>query len=192
LAKLKIYTFPDAVLTKKAKPIERVEKGLWKTADDMLETMYYAPGIGLAANQVGLLDRIIVIDTEYESVDLEPGQSIPEGSELIQGSIVSGKKPIVLVNPEIIHAEGFYTMEEGCLSVPEYCAEVKRAEKIKVRYQNLDGVTKELHAEGLQAACVQHEIDHLEGRLFIDRLSTLKREFAKKKLIKARKESDEQ
>ncbi len=191
MAKLKIFTFPDDVLAKKAKPIDRVEKKWYSVADNMLETMYDAPGIGLAANQVGLLDRIVVIDTEYDAVDLEEGMLTPENAEVVNGQIISGKKPIVLINPEIIYKEGEYSMKEGCLSVPDYSAEVNRFEKIKVQYQDLDGLTKTLAAEGLLAVCVQHELDHLDGKLFIDRLSMLKKDFIKKKLIRARKESEE-
>jgi peptide deformylase len=189
MAKLKIYTFPDAVLAKKALPIERVGKDYFKLADNMLETMYDAPGIGLAANQVGVLERIIVVDTDYDVTDpedLKPGDPVPAG-EVVNGQIISGKKPLILINPEIILREGKSSMKEACLSVPDYTAEVQRSEIIKVQYQNIDGLTKTLDAEGLLAVCLQHEMDHLEGTLFIDRLSQLKKEFAKKKLIKARK-----
>jgi peptide deformylase len=189
MAKLKIFTFPDVVLAQKAIPVERVEKTYFKLADDMLETMYDAPGIGLAANQVGVLERIIVVDTEYDVFDLEdlkPGEKAPEG-ELVNGQIISGKKPLIIINPEIIYKEGRSNLKEACLSVPDYTAEVQRAEKIKVQFQNIDGLTQTLSAEGLLAVCLQHEMDHLEGTLFIDRLSQLKKEFAKKKLIKARK-----
>jgi peptide deformylase len=187
MAKLKVYTFPDTVLAQKAKPIHRVEKTLFRLADDMLETMYYAPGIGLAANQVGLLDRIIVVDTDYDAQDIEGGMKVPENAEVIANQIITGKNPIVLINPELIYKEGEFTMSEGCLSVPDYNAEVKRFDKIKVQYQDLDGLKKELSAEGLMSVCLQHEIDHLDGKLFIDRLSTLKKEFAKKKLIRIRR-----
>lgn len=177
MAKLRIYTFPDVVLTQQATPVERVERDLFAVADDMLETMYDAPGIGLAANQVGILKRLIVVDTDYEEIE-------PEGTS---SPILQKKNPIILINPEIIYREGVTAIEEACLSVPDYQSEVKRAEKIKVKYQDLDGVSRELSAEGLQAVCLQHEMDHLDGFLFIDRLSHLKKEFAKKKLIKARK-----
>lgn len=195
MAKLKIYTFPDMVLAQKANPIQRVEKTYFKLADDMLETMYEAPGIGLAANQVGVLEKIIVVDTQYEVVekeDLKPGEAPPADAELVNGQWVYGKKPIILINPEIIYREGKFTMKEACLSVPDYQAEVVRAEKIKVQYQDIDGTTKVLSAEDVLAVCLQHEMDHLDGTLFIDRLSQLKKEFAKKKLLKARKrEGDE-
>jgi peptide deformylase len=181
MAKLKIFTFPDAILAQKAAPIARVEKPLYGLADDMLETMYDAPGIGLAANQVGILQRLLVIDTEYDYEEL------PEG-----GEIIKNRKPQIIINPEIIFREGSILFSEGCLSVPEYNAEVKRAEKIKVRYQDIDGLTKELSADGLLAVAIQHELDHLDGKLFIDRLSPLKKEFAKKQLIRERKEREQE
>ncbi len=182
MARLKIYSFPDAVLAQKAKPIARVDKSYWKTADDMLETMYHAPGIGLAANQVGILERFVVIDTEYDYEELEEGEVAPPGAEVVSGVIITNRKPQILFNPEIIHREGKIQMSEGCLSVPEYNAEVQRSEKIQVRYQDVDGLEKILSADGLLAVCVQHELDHLEGKLFIDRLSPLKKEMAQKKL----------
>ena len=194
MAKLKIFTFPDVVLSQKAKPIERVEKRYFQLADDMLETMYYAPGIGLAANQVGVLERFLVIDTDYESKDLDevpPGEPLPDGAEIINDQIITGKKPIIVINPEIIYREGKASLEEACLSVPDYKAEVIRAEKVKVQYQDIDGATRILSADGLLAVCIQHEMDHLDGTLFIDRLSRLKQDFAKKKLIKTRKRNEE-
>jgi peptide deformylase len=172
MAKLKIYTFPDIVLSQKAMPVERVEKTVQKLAEDMLETMYDAPGIGLAANQVGVLKRLLVLDTDYE-------HSEEEGP-------IRNKNPIIIINPEIILAEGKIKMEEACLSCPQYSAEVERAEKIKLQYQDIDGITKTLMADGLQAVAIQHEIDHLNGRLFIERLSPIKTQLAKKRLLKER------
>lgn len=200
MAKLKIYTYPDDVLAQKAKPIERVEKTYFKFADDMLETMYEAPGIGLAANQVGLLERIIVVDTDYNVIDTDPedptktidGDPIPQDGEVIAGQLVTGKKPLILINPEIVYKEGTASIKEACLSVPGYQSEVKRAEKIKVQYQTIDGLQKVLAADDLLAICLQHEIDHLEGTLFIDHLNNLKRKFAQKKMIKERKEREEE
>lgn len=226
MAKLKIYTFPDLVLRQKAELIDRPDKSLHGLADDMLETMYFAPGIGLAANQVGILKQIIVVDTDYEPEDLEEEgiervgdaeheadpvfqdmagakrlklkekleeKSEEEAGEIINGRVIRNKKPIILINPKIIYKEGSIVFCEGCLSVPEYSAEVKRAEKIKVEYQTVDGIKKILSAEGLQAICIQHELDHLDGKLFIDRLSPLKKEMAKKKLLRERatQESDD-
>jgi len=193
MARLKIYAFPDVVLTKKASPIDRVEKSHFKLADDMFETMYDAPGIGLAANQVGILERILVLDVEYDyeqiEDDLNPSK-LPKGAEIFGRSIVTNRKPIIVINPEIIRKEGKITTSEGCLSVPEYTAEVERAKKITLQYKNLDGLTKTLDAEELLAVAIQHEMDHLEGRLFIDRLSPLKKELAQKKLRKERAERE--
>ncbi len=186
MAKLKIYTFPDHVLAQKAKPIQRVEKSFYRLADDMLETMYDAPGIGLAANQVGILDRILVIDVDYDLEDLPDTEESRQGGEVIGKNIIKNKKPEIIINPEIIHREGSILFSEGCLSVPEYSAEVKRSEKLKLRYQDIDGVTRTLTAEGLLAVAIQHEMDHLDGKLFIDRLSPLKKEMIKKKLKQER------
>jgi peptide deformylase len=191
MAKLRIYTFPDPVLAQKAMPIPRVDRSFFKLADDMLETMYDAPGIGLAANQVGLLQRIIVVDTDFEMEEIPEGSKPPADAEVIGNAMIVGKTPRVLINPEIVHQEGLITFEEGCLSVPEYTAEVRRAEKIKVQFQNLDGLSQTLSADGLLAICIQHEMDHLDGKLFIDRLSPVKKDFAKKKLKRERAEREE-
>ncbi len=191
MARLKIFTFPDAVLTQIALPLQRVEKEHQKWAEDMLETMYFAPGIGLAANQVGLLQRLLVLDIEYE-LDEVKDRAKASKAEKVAGQIITNKKPIVLLNPRIILREGQVVTEEGCLSVPDYNAEVKRAKKLKVEYQDLDGLTKTLSAEDLLAVVIQHEIDHLDGKLFIDRLGPLKKEFAKKKLKQDRVFRDEE
>jgi len=193
VAKLKVFTFPDLVLKQVAKPIQRVEKSYFKLADDMLETMYAHPGVGLAANQVGILERILVLDTDYKLEDLPEGEELPPNAEVISGKIVSLQKPRILINPKIIHKEGSIIYCEGCLSVPEFQHDVKRSEKVIVQYQDINGLSKELSAEGLMAVCIQHEIDHLDGKLFVDRLSPLKKEMVKKKLIEARKlaEADE-
>lgn len=191
MAKLKIYTFPDDVLAKRAKPIDRVEKGLYRLADDMLETMYFAPGVGLAANQVGILDRIVVVDTEYDWNELPEGVDPPQGVEVVDGGLITNKKPQILINPEIIYREGTTAIKEGCLSVPEFQAEIPRAEKIKVKFQDIDGVQRELSAEGLLAVCIQHELDHLDGKLFIDHLSPMKKDIVKKKLKAERKQRGE-
>jgi peptide deformylase len=190
MARLKIYTFPDKVLAQKAKPIDRVEKTMYKLADDMLETMYGAPGVGLAANQVGILQRILVLDTEYENVEIEEGAPSPAGSEVVAGKLLVNRRPIIVINPEIIQREGEIQFCEGCLSVPEYSADVTRSEKIKLQYQDIDGLTKTLDAEGLLAVAIQHEMDHLEGKLFIERLSPAKRTLVKKKLLKEREERE--
>ncbi|MCM2322235.1 MAG: peptide deformylase [Oligoflexia bacterium] len=190
MAKLKIFKFPDLVLAKKAVPIPRVEKALHKLADDMLETMYVSPGVGLAANQVGLLDRILVIDADYEMEELPEGTEPPAGAEVVNGALIRNKKPRIIINPEIILREGNILFEEGCLSVPEFTAEVKRSEKLKLKYQDIDGLTRTLDAEGLLAIVIQHEIDHLDGKLFIDRLSPLKKEMVRKRLRKERAERE--
>lgn len=191
MAKLKIFKFPDEVLSKKAAPIQRVEKSYYELADNMLETMYYAPGIGLAANQVGILNRILVIDTEYEIEELPEGNVPTAGSEVIgDQNTIRNKKPKIIINPEIISREGSVLFSEGCLSVPEFSAEVKRSEKLKLKYQDIDGLTQILDAEGLLAVAIQHEIDHLDGKLFIDRLSPLKKELVRKKLRHERLERD--
>jgi peptide deformylase len=185
MAKLKIYTFPDLVLTQRASPVARVERAMYQVADDMLETMYDAPGIGLAANQVGLLERILVVDVDYDMEELpeeEEGQNSQSGGEVTGGHIITNKKPLIIINPEIIYKEGQSSIAEGCLSVPEFRAEIPRFEKIKIRYQGMDGLSHELSADGLLSICLQHEMDHLDGKLFIDRLSPLKKERAKKKL----------
>jgi peptide deformylase len=192
MAKLKIYTFPDLVLAQKAAPIQRVDKSLYKLAEDMLETMYNAPGVGLAANQVGILHRLFVFDTEYNFEELPEGQVAPEGAEVIAGGIIKNRRPRLIFNPKIIEREGTILFTEGCLSVPEYTAEVKRSEKLKLQYQDIDGLTKTLAAEGHMAVAIQHEFDHLDGKLFIDRLSPLKKEMVRKRLRQERVLRDEE
>jgi peptide deformylase len=160
---LHICTYPEEILRQRAEPITEIDEEVVKLVDHMTETMYSAPGIGLAATQVGVAKQVLV-------VDIAPRR--PE-SELI-----------VLINPEIVAAEGEVIFEEGCLSVPDYQAEVKRHEKITVRGLNLKGEEVEIEAEGLLAVVLQHEIDHLNGMLFIDRLSKLKRDLYKRKVRK--------
>ena len=161
----------------------------------MLETMYDAPGIGLAANQVGLLERIIVIDTDFDLEEIADGineEAVkpPSDAEVTRGGIIRNKNPRIIINPEIVHREGKILFAEGCLSVPEYTAEVERAEKIKLQYLDIDGLTKTIDADGLLSVCIQHEMDHLEGKLFIDRLSPLKKQMVKKKLLAERRERE--
>ena len=163
MAILHICTYPEEILRQRAQPITEIDEEVVKLVDHMAETMYSAPGIGLAATQVGVAKQLLV-------ADIAPRR--PE-SELI-----------VLINPEIVAAEGEVIIEEGCLSVPEYQAEVKRHEKITVRGLNLKGEEVEIEAEGLLAVVLQHEIDHLNGMLFIDRLSKLKRDLYKRKVRK--------
>tara|TARA_B100000780_G_scaffold278792_1_gene253714 strand:+ start:1967 stop:2491 length:525 start_codon:yes stop_codon:yes gene_type:complete len=160
----KILTEPDLILRKKSDTVERVDDSLRKLMDDMIETMYEAPGIGLAAVQIGILKRIVVIDVTKED----------------------GKRnPLFLVNPEIIfRSKNTSIYEEGCLSLPGQYAEIERPRECIVKYINYKGMSVELKTEGLLATCIQHEIDHLEGILFIDYLSKLKKTMIIKKLSK--------
>ncbi len=161
MAILDILKFPDPRLRNSAKPVTEVDESVRKLAQDMLETMYDAPGIGLAATQVGVARQVIVIDISEDRDD-----------------------PLVLINPEILEAEGEEEMEEGCLSVPGFYDTVKRAERVKLKAMNLEGEEFTRDLDGLLAVCVQHEIDHLHGKLFVDYLSRLKRERIRKKLEK--------
>ena len=163
-----ILTAPDPRLKKKSKPVASVDAEVRRLMDDMLETMYAAPGIGLAAPQVDVLKRVIVLDIERE--DTKTG-------------------PLFMANPEIIEAsDEDLTYEEGCLSVPEHYSDVVRPAKVTVRFLDRDGKQQDMQCEGLLATCVQHEIDHLDGILFIDHISALKRNMILRKLLKARKE----
>lgn len=161
MAILPILEYPDERLRKKAAPVEVFDNHLKQLVADMLETMYGAPGIGLAATQVNVHKRVIVIDVSEEK-----------------------NSPVCLINPDIIEKCGSEEMEEGCLSVPGIFEKVKRAQSVKVRSLDLDGNPTQIEAEGLLAVCIQHEIDHLEGRLFVDRLSPLKRQLVRKKIKK--------
>ncbi len=164
-----LVILPDRQLRLVSKPISAITEEVRTLAADMLETMYVAPGIGLAAIQVGVPKRLVTIDV-VKSDDEEDGH------------------PIVLINPEILwSSEETNIYNEGCLSIPDYYEEVERPAKVKVRYLNLEGDTVELEAEGVLATCLQHEIDHLNGVLFIDHLSKLKRDRVTKKFIKAAK-----
>jgi len=164
MAKLTILEFPDPRLRKKAVPVDVVDDALRTLIDDLFETMYAAPGIGLAATQVDVHRRLLVADVTAEKND-----------------------PHVFINPEITEKDGVTTTEEGCLSVPGYFEEVKRAEHIRVRYLDREGRECEGEFEGLLAVCVQHEIDHLDGKLFVDYLSEAKRTRIRKKLEKERR-----
>ncbi|MCK9553636.1 peptide deformylase [Aquamicrobium sp.] len=159
-----LIILPDPLLRQVSKPVERVDDSLRRLADDMLETMYDAPGIGLAAIQIGLPMRLLVIDLAKE--DDEPA-------------------PHVFVNPEILESSDERSVyEEGCLSIPEYYAEVERPASVRVKYVDRDGREQEIKAEGLMATCLQHEIDHLNGVLFIDHISKLKRDMVMRKFRK--------
>ena len=159
---------PDPILRKKSESLEKVDDELRTLLDDMLETMYAAPGIGLAAVQVGILKRLIVIDISKEK---------------------EKKNPIFLINPEIISlSKNTSIYEEGCLSLPGHFAEIERPTECQIKYIDYNGKRKELKANGLLATCIQHEIDHLNGILFIDYLSKLKKDMIIKKLVKHKKE----
>ena len=161
MALLEILHFPDPRLRKKATPITEITPKIRQLAEDMLETMYDAPGVGLAANQVNVQKRIIVIDVSEDK-----------------------SAPLIFINPEIISKQGEREHEEGCLSVPEAYEVVMRADTVKVKALDLDGAEFELDADELLATCIQHEIDHLDGKLFVDYISNLKRQRIKKRLEK--------
>ncbi len=169
MALLPILEAPHPLLKAKAEPVDAGDPTLRRLADDMLETMYAAPGIGLAAPQVGVLKRLFVADLANKKKGEEPA-------------------PIILLNPEIgWRSDEEVTLEEGCLSLPGQFADVLRPRAVRVRYQDLEGAAREIEAEGLLARCLQHELDHLDGVLFIDRISVLKRGMIMRKLAKARR-----
>lgn len=162
-----LIILPDPILRQVSKPIETVDSEVKALADDMLETMYDAPGIGLAAIQIGVARRMLVLDVSKEGED---------------------KKPLVFINPEVVSASDARSVyEEGCLSIPDYYAEVERPAAITVKHLDRDGKEQLTEADGLLATCLQHEIDHLNGVLFIDHISRLKREMVIKKFTKAAK-----
>ena len=165
MALLTILEFPDPRLRTRAVPVTQVDDALRQLIDDMIETMYSANGVGLAATQVNVHKRLVVIDVSEER-----------------------NQPRVLVNPEIIARAGVEIGEEGCLSVPGTYEEVERAERVTVRAMDRNGVSSEFNAEGLLAVCIQHELDHLEGKLFVDYLSELKRSRIRRKLEKEQKD----
>lgn len=167
MAILPIIVAPDPRLKRKAKPVTRVDATIRTLMDDMLETMYAAPGIGLAAPQVGELVRVIVVDIAKKD---QP------------------RAPLLMANPELVwKSEELATYEEGCLSLPEHYADVVRPKAVRVRYRDHEDVVRELEAEGLLATCVQHEMDHLEGKLFVDHISKLRREVILRKLTKTKR-----
>jgi peptide deformylase len=165
MARLPILEFPDPRLRTRAEPVAQVDDALRRLIDDMFETMYAAPGIGLAATQVNVHKRLLVVDIS-ETRD----------------------QPLALINPEIVAREGIEETEEGCLSVPGIYDKVTRAEKIRIQALDRNGKQIEMDADGLLAVCIQHEMDHLEGKLFVDYLSELKRTRIRKKLEKERKD----
>ncbi len=164
MALLNILKFPDPRLRTRARPVTEFDDDLRRLVADMFETMYDAPGIGLAATQVDVHRRLLVMDVSEDK-----------------------SRPQVLINPEILEAEGEEEMDEGCLSVPGYYEAVRRAGKIRVKAQDEHGEWREFEADGLEAVCIQHEMDHLEGKLFVDYLSTLKRDRIRKKLEREQK-----
>jgi peptide deformylase len=163
---MKIYTYPEPVLREQAERVDNIDEEIQKLIECMAETMYAAPGIGLAANQVGELKRILV----YDITPKDEGQNL-----------------CVLINPEIVECEGSIVYDEACLSVIDFSAEVTRHAMLKARGFDRDGKPVDIEAEGLLAVCLQHEIDHLNGKLFIDHISSLKRALYKKKLKKMMK-----
>ena len=165
MALLSILEFPDPRLRTKAKPVERVDAALARLIDDMFETMYAAPGIGLAATQVDRHVRLVVMDVSEDKTE-----------------------PRVFVNPEILAKEGLQVYQEGCLSVPGVFADVERADRIRLRARDREFREFELEADGLLAVCIQHELDHLEGKVFVDYLSPFKREQVRRRLEKARRD----
>ncbi len=164
MALIEILHFPDPRLRKKAIPVDKVDDQIRQTVNDMFETMYAAPGIGLAATQVNIQQQIIVIDVSEDK-----------------------SAPVCLINPKIITKDGEEEMQEGCLSVPGIFETVRRAENITVQALDQQGVEYTLDAEGLLAVCIQHEMDHLDGKLFVDYLSPLKMQRIKKKMLKMKK-----
>jgi peptide deformylase len=164
MALLQILEYPDSRLRTVARPVAAVTDEIRQLVSDMFETMYMAPGIGLAASQVDFHQRLLVIDVSEDS-----------------------SEPLCFINPEIVEATGTVSRDEGCLSVPDVYESVERAERIRVKALDRDGQEFELEAEELLAVCIQHEIDHLDGKLFVDYISPLKRQRLKKKLSKAKK-----
>ena len=182
-----ILEVPDPRLKTVSAPVDTFDAALKTLVADMFETMYAANGIGLAAIQVGVPSRVLVIDLQPEDPDAEPEECTAHGGHKHTHQPLR-KEPRVFVNPEILDpAEEHNVYQEGCLSVPEIYADVERPKTCRVRWQDLDGNVHEEEMEGLLATCIQHEMDHLEGILFIDHLSRLKRTMALKKLEKLRK-----
>ncbi|MCH2488467.1 MAG: peptide deformylase [Erythrobacter sp.] len=173
MALREVLQFPDARLKRKSEPITEITDAHRELASDMCDVMYDEPGIGLAAPQVGVPIRLIVVDTEWND----------EGND---------RDALVVINPELVQPEGSLTWNEGCLSVPDYTADVDRAQRVTVFGTDLDGNPIEEHAEGLRAVCFQHEVDHLDGILFIDRISRLKRSLYVKKRKKQLAQEEEE
>ncbi len=184
MAVLPIYVAPHPVLKKIAEPVKEVTAAIRKLMDDMLDTMYAAPGIGLAAPQVGQSLRILILDIDQPKISDEEADADPSKRR---------GKPQFFVNPEITwESEELNVYDEGCLSLPGQFAEVERPLRIKVKFLDYDGKPQEIEADGLLATCLQHEMDHLNGILFVDHLSTLKRDIVMRKLRKWTKEFQEE
>lgn len=162
MAKLEILHFPDTRLRTRARPVETVDAEVRRLVDDMFETMYAAPGIGLAATQVNVHRRVLVVDVSEEK-----------------------NQPLTFINPEILDRQGTEEMEEGCLSVPGFYEKVRRAERVRVRALDRDGKAFELETDGLLAVCIQHEIDHLDGKVFVQYLSRLKQNRIRTRMLKS-------
>jgi len=171
MTSIPIRIIPDPVLRQMAKPVSAVDRRITAFLDDMLESMYKSKGIGLAANQVGALERLITVDVSEER---------------------DGSKALLMANPEIIWSdpEATFTYNEGCLSIPEQYADVTRPKRIRLRYLDVHGKTQELEAEDLLSQCIQHEIDHLNGVLFIDHISKLKRDMMTRRVEKAQRQKE--
>lgn len=166
-----LVILPDARLRQVSTPVGAIDDEIRTLAADMLETMYDAPGVGLAAIQIGVTKRVVTIDTSKDE---------------------NARQPQVFIDPEIVWAsEEKRVYDEGCLSIPEYYGEVERPDRVRVRFRDLNGETREIDADGLLATCIQHEIDHLDGVLFIDHLSKLKRDRVIKKFVKAAKRGED-
>lgn len=177
---LPIYTYPEPVLAAVAKPVTVFDEKLAVLVKDMLYTMYHAPGIGLAAPQIGISQRLFVIDVDYDREEV----TRPDGSTTME---YTNLRPRVFINPKFVSKKGETVGQEGCLSVPDVYEEVTRSERVTVEYQDLQGKPQTLEADEMLAICLQHENDHLDGVVFIDRLSPLKKKFFKSKLIKEKK-----
>ena len=172
---LPIISIPDPILREVSKPIERIDDDVQRLADDMLATMYDAPGIGLAGIQVGVQRRIIAIDVAKREAD-EDTPEVPAN-------------PMILINPKVLtRSDEMSVYEEGCLSIPEYYADVERPASVTVAYLDLAGKEQQMEASGILATCVQHEIDHLDGKLFVDYISKLKRDMVFRKFTKLAKQ----
>lgn len=183
-----IIHIPDPILREASKPVEQISPELLKMLDDMAETMYEAPGIGLAGIQIALPLRVVVVDCDQRAKS-EEGSDTPQRED--EPSDEASRNPIFLINPEIVEfSDEPSTYEEGCLSIPDYYAEVVRPAGCVVKYIDREGKGQVIKAEGLLSTCLQHEIDHLNGKLFIDEISKLKRDMVIKKFTKIAKQSN--